>query len=85
MGTSWEQRLEDHVRELAREHPPAWLEGFRRGYREGCALTVIEQIGVKFGQPSEAIEREVRTASLGDLQRWTLRMLTADSVEALLR
>ena len=59
-------------------------EGIQEGRQEGEAAVLLRQIERKFGAPSETIRRRVADADADTLLRWSERILTADSLEAML-
>lgn len=74
---SWGQILEQRGREQGRE------EGLQQGRHEGQARTLLAQMRVKFGAVPQTIEARVRQGTEEELERWTQRILTVDSIEAL--
>ena len=59
--------------------------GEQRGIQLGEAAILLRQIERKFGLPSEPVRRRVTQADAETLLRWSERILTADSLEAMLR
>ncbi|MFF3569661.1 Rpn family recombination-promoting nuclease/putative transposase [Nocardia jiangxiensis] len=49
---------------------------------EGRAATLLDQLTTKFGGTSESVRRTVREATLPDLETWSRRILTADTIDA---
>ena len=60
-------------------------EGRVEGRAEGRAETLVQLLTLKFGPLPEAVLTTVRNASADQLQAWTARVLTADSLDQLLR
>jgi len=59
-------------------------EGEARGRLDGRIATLLEQLTAKFGPlPAEKVAR-VERASLEELQRWSVRLLTATTLEEVL-
>ena len=52
--------------------------------RRRQADALLKLIQLKFGPPTPAVRARVESASEADLQRWTERILTAETPEALL-
>jgi hypothetical protein len=50
---------------------------------EGRVETLIQQLTLKFGPLPEAALTAVRNASADQLQAWTARVLTADTLDQL--
>jgi predicted transposase/invertase (TIGR01784 family) len=73
MVMTWGERLEERGRE----------QGRQEGRHEGQAITLIRLIRAKFGPVPDHIESRVRQGREDELERWTDRILTADSIEAL--
>ncbi len=59
-------------------------QGRQEGRQEGEAAVLLRQIERKFGAPSQAVRDRVVSADADTLLHWSERILTADSVEALL-
>ncbi|NOQ34716.1 MAG: hypothetical protein GQ569_02345 [Methylococcaceae bacterium] len=57
--------------------------GIAKGKIEGEADTLLKQLKLKFGEPSESIINKVTTADKAQLDLWVERILTADSLQAL--
>jgi flagellar biosynthesis/type III secretory pathway protein FliH len=55
-------------------------EGIALGEAKGVASALRRLLTVKFGSLDDAVEARLRAASLPELERWTERILTADSV-----
>jgi|GEM_PF-1163270 len=51
------------------------------GRTEGRAATLLEQLAAKFGDLPESVRRAVTNAGLDDLETWTTRILTADTID----
>ena len=77
----WEQgRIQGQ--ELGRAQ--GWEQGIEQGKQQGEATVLLRQILLKFGPPSPAVYRRVSAADTETLLRWSERILTAESVDALL-
>lgn len=61
-----------------------WQEGRKEGRQEGQAAVLLRQVERKFGLPPEAVRVRIATADADTLLRWSERILTADSLGALL-
>jgi hypothetical protein len=61
-----------------------WQEGRQEGRQEGEAAVPLRQIERKFGAPSQAVRERIVSADTDTLLHWSERILTVDSVEALL-
>lgn len=59
-------------------------QGRQEGRHEGEAAVLLCLIESKFGTPSEAVRRRIAEADANTLLRWSERILTADSLEAVL-
>jgi hypothetical protein len=59
-------------------------QGRREGRREGEAAMLLRQIDRKFGPPSETVRARVGSADPETLLRWSDRILTAESLDAVL-
>ena len=59
-------------------------QGRQEGRHEGEATILLHLIERKFGTPSETIRRRIADADADMLLRWSERILTADSLEAVL-
>lgn len=55
-------------------------EGKAEGIDTGRALTLLTLLEAKFGALGDAVQTRVRTAGTADLETWTLRILTADTL-----
>ncbi|MBY8857814.1 hypothetical protein K7711_15110 [Nocardia sp. CA2R105] len=53
------------------------------GLAEGRAATLLDQLTIKFGDISESVRRTVREATLQDLETWSRRIITADTLDAI--
>ncbi len=53
------------------------------GRAEGRADTLLDQLTIKFGDLSETVRRTVREATLPDLETWSRRIITADTIDAI--
>jgi predicted transposase YdaD len=61
------------------------VEGRVEGRTEGRVETLVQLLTLKFGPLPEAVLTAVRDASADQLQAWTARVLTADTLDQLLR
>jgi hypothetical protein len=59
-------------------------EGEAKGKAEGKAETLRKQLTLKFGKPTEAAAHRIANGSEADLDRWLERVLTADSLDAVI-
>ena len=59
-------------------------QGRQAGRREGEAAMLLRQIDRKFGPPSETVRTRVGSADPETLLRWSDRILTAESLDAVL-
>ena len=79
------------IERLGREegHKEGRKEGHKEGYKEGRqqgeALVLMRLIELKFGPPSEAVRAQINAADADTLLRWSERILTAQSLEEVLR
>ena len=55
-----------------------------QGRQEGEAAVLLRLIERKFGAPGETVRRRIADADADTLLRWSERILTADSLEAVL-
>ena len=58
--------------------------GLEQGRQQGEAAVLLRQIERKFGTPSQAVRERVVDADAETLLNWSERILTAESVEAVL-
>jgi hypothetical protein len=58
--------------------------GLERGRHEGQAVILLRLIDRKFGTPSESVQRLIASADEETLLRWSDRIFTAESIDALL-
>ena len=58
--------------------------GEARGRVEGRRGVLVQLLALKFGTLSEGTHERIAAAAEADLLRWTERVLTADSVDAVL-
>ena len=58
--------------------------GRQEGRQEGEAAMLLRQIDRKFGPPSETVRARISSADPDSLLRWSDRILTADSLDAVL-
>lgn len=69
----------------AQEDIVDFVEKFRREFRhEGRADVLLDQLAARFGKVPAAVEGRVRSADVKTLSAWTLRILTAASLEEVL-
>jgi hypothetical protein len=59
-------------------------EGRQDGWQKGEAAVLLRQMERKFGPPGEAVRQRIAQADAETLLRWSERILTADSLEAVL-
>ena len=59
-------------------------QGRQEGRQEGEAAMLLRQIDQKFGPQSEAVRTRITSADPDTLLRWSDRILTADSLDAVL-
>lgn len=59
-------------------------KGLEQGEAKGVRQVVAKQLRLKFGALDEATERRLEGASLDELDRWSERVLTADSLDEVL-
>jgi len=76
------QTFIDRYIEQGREQ--GWQEGRQEGRQEGEAAVLLRQIERKFGAPSQAVRERIASADADRLLQWSERILSVDSVEALL-
>jgi predicted transposase YdaD len=83
-----EGRVEGRLEGRAEGHAEGRLEGRAEGHAEGRlegrVETLVQQLTVKFGPLPEAVLTLVHDASADQLQTWTARVLTADTLDELL-
>ena len=60
-------------------------QGIERGIQQGDATPLLRLIELKFGETSEDVIRRIREADADTLLRWSDRILTADTLDALLK
>jgi hypothetical protein len=58
--------------------------GRQEGRQEGGAAILLRLIDRKFGPPSEPVRARISSADPDTLLRWSDRILTADSLDAVL-
>ena len=75
------------IERLGREegHKEGHKEGYKEGRQEGEALVIMRLIELKFGTPSEAVRAQINAADADTLLRWSERILTAQSLDEVLR
>ena len=59
-------------------------QGREQGLLQGEAAVLLRPIERKFGPPSTVVRQRIQSADAATLLGWSERLLTADSVEALL-
>ncbi|MBF0296623.1 MAG: Rpn family recombination-promoting nuclease/putative transposase [Magnetococcales bacterium] len=57
--------------------------GEQRGEQKGRANTLLEQLQVRFGLLPESVQAKVTSASLDELQAWSRKIFTADTLQTL--
>ena len=75
----WNREIREEGRQEGRE------EAFQEGLQEGEALMVLRLLHVKFGPLDPEIEDRVRSADSERLLEWAGRILTAGSLQEVLR
>jgi flagellar biosynthesis/type III secretory pathway protein FliH len=60
-------------------------QGWQEGRQEGGANIFLRLIERKFGPPSDAVHARIASADAETLLSWSERILTADSLDAVLR
>lgn len=78
------QTFIDRYIEQGRIQVQGWEKVIEQGKRQGEAAVLLRQILLKFDPPSRAVYRLVSAADTETLLRWSERILTAESVDALL-
>ena len=75
------------IERLGREegHKEGHKEGYQEGRQEGEALVLLRQLELKFGPPSEAVRAQINAADAETLLRWSERILTAQTLDQVLR
>ena len=64
----------------------AWIEqGRAEGIEKGQAGLLIRQLELRFGALPDAVHEQVRGASAAELETWAEAVLTADSLEEVMR
>lgn len=66
-------------------HKEGHEEGYKEGRQEGEALVLMRLIELKFGPPSEAVRAQINAADADTLLRWSERILTAQTLDEVLR
>ena len=59
-----------------------FLKGERKGERKGRTALLLPQLEEKFGLLPKEVKKKVITADLSDLDKWSLRLLKADTLNA---
>lgn len=59
-------------------------QGRQQGEQQGEAKVLLHQIEQKFGPPSESVRQRLAEADAETLLSWSERILTADSLDAVL-
>ena len=80
------KKLKDQGRQEGREEGrvEGQAEGIVRGRLEGRAETVLKQLRLKFRRVPASVVARVKSGTDADLDRWTERVLTADSLAAVI-
>ena len=78
-------REEGHKEGHEEGHKEGHEEGYKEGRQQGEALVLLRQIELKFGPPSEAVRGQINAADADTLLRWSERILTARSLDEVLR
>jgi flagellar biosynthesis/type III secretory pathway protein FliH len=75
------------IERLGREegHKEGHEEGYKAGRQEGEALVLMRLIELKFGPPSEAVRAQINAADAETLLRWSERILTAQTLDQVMR
>ena len=60
-------------------------EGREEGRQQGEARVLLRLITLKFGSPSETVREQIATADSETLLRWSERILTAQTLDEVLR
>ena len=60
-------------------------EGAAKGRVEGRAEAVLMQLRLRFGELSQEVEARVKQASAEEVEVWTERVLSAGSLDEVLR
>jgi len=81
-GETLMQTFIDRYREEGRQD--GWQKGQQDGWQKGEAAVLLRQMERKFGPPGEAVRQRIAQADPETLLRWSERILTADSLEAVL-
>jgi predicted transposase YdaD len=81
-GETLMQTFIDRYREQGRQE--GRQEGWQEGRQEGEAAVLLRLMERKFGPPGEAVRQRIAQADAETLLRWSERVLTADSLEAVL-
>ena len=59
--------------------------GRQEGRQEGEAIVLLRLITLKFGPPGEGVRQQIETADAETLLQWSDRILTAHSLDEVLR
>ena len=80
------KKLKDQGRQEGREEgrQEGQAEGILRGRLEGRAETVLKLLRLKFRRVPASVVARVKSGTDADLDRWTERVLTADSLAAVI-
>ena len=73
MNTTYQKILEERE-----------AKGRTEGKAEGMATVLLAQLAERFGPLSETIVRRVRSASVEELEQWSVRMLREPTLERVL-
>ncbi len=76
-------RAEGRVEGHAEGHAEGRVKGHAEGRVEGRVETLVQQLTLKFGPLPETLLTTVRSASADQLRTWTIRVLTADTLDQL--
>ncbi len=82
-----EEMLAQKMREAGRAEGrvEGRAEGRLEGRAEGRTAVLLKLFQLKFGAVSDEVERRVREATDEEVDRWAERVLTAESLEEVLR
>ena len=79
--------IREKVNEMLEQHFPYpqsdfAKEHYGKGVREGEALLLLRQLTHRFGELPAEVEARVRAADDATLQRWGVRLLDANTLDA---
>ncbi len=60
-------------------------EGVKKGIRQGEAQMLLRQLSLRFGNLPEGAREQVESADADTLLRWSERILTASTLDAVFR